>query len=42
MAGVVAKLSHSNDVIGACNDVNVCSSAHCGCVVNGSVAMAAF
>ena len=37
-------LSHSNDVIGACicsNDVNVCSSAHCGCVVNGGVAMAA-
>ena len=22
--------------------VNVCSSAHCGCVANGSVAMAAF
>ena len=39
------KLSHSSDVIGACicsNDVNVCGSAHCGCVVNGSVAMAAF
>ena len=42
------KLSHSNDVIGACicsNDdvhVNVCGSAHCGCVVNGSVAMAAY
>ena len=38
-------LSHSSDVIGACicsNDVNVCGSAHCGCVVNGSVAMAAF
>ena len=35
----------SNAVIGACicsNDVNVCGSAHCGCVVNGSVAMAAF
>ena len=29
------KLSHSSDV-------NVCGSAHCGCVVNGSVAMAAF
>ena len=32
-------------MIGACicsNDVNVCGSAHCGCVVNGSVAMAAF
>ena len=44
MAGVV----HSNDVIGACicsNDdshVNVCGSAHCGYVANGSVAMAAF
>ena len=42
------KLSHSNDVMGACicsNDdlhVNVCDSVHCGCVVNGSVAMAAF
>ena len=38
------KLSHSNDVIGAyiySSDVNVCSSAHCVCVVNGSVAMAA-
>ena len=41
-------LSHSNDVIGACicfNDdlhINVCSSTHCGCVVNGSVAVAAF
>ena len=23
------------------NDVNVCGSAHCGCVVNGNVAMAA-
>jgi hypothetical protein len=43
--GRSGKLSHSNDVIGACicsNDVNVCGSAHCGCVVNGSVAMAAF
>ena len=32
-------------MIGACicsNDVNVCGSAHCGCVVDGSVAMAAF
>ena len=34
------KLSHSNDVIGACicsNDdlnINVCGSTHCGCVVN--------
>ena len=42
------KLSHCNDVIGACicsNDdlrVNVCGSAHCGCVVNGSVLMVAF
>ena len=39
--GRSGKLSHSNDVIGACicfNDVNVCGSAHCGCVVNGSVA----
>ena len=43
--GRSGKLSHSSDVIGACicsNDVNVCGSAHCGCVVNGSVAMAAF
>ena len=42
--GRSGKLSHSNDVIGACicsNDVNVCGSTHCGCVVNGSVAMAA-
>ena len=42
--GRSGKLSHSSDVIGACicsNDVNVCGSAHCGCVVNGSVAMAA-
>ena len=41
--GRSGKLSHSNDVIGACicsNDVNVC--AHYGCMVNGSVAMAAF
>ena len=32
-------------MIGCSNDdlyVNVCGSAHCGCVVNGSVAMAAF
>ena len=41
-------MSHSNDVIGACISsnvdlhVNVCGSAHCGYVVNGSVAMAAF
>ena len=44
MAGVVS-WSHCSDVIGAyicSNDVNVCGSAHCGCVVNGSVAMAAF
>ena len=30
--------------IGACDNdlhVNVCGSAHCGCMVNGSVAMAA-
>ena len=43
--GRSGKLNHSSDVIGACicsNDVNVCGSAHCGCVVNGSVAMAAF
>ena len=43
--GRSGKLSHSSDVIGVCicsNDVNVCGSAHCGCVVNGSVAMAAF
>ena len=43
--GRSGKLIHSNDVISACicsNDVNVCSSAHCGCVVDGSVAMAAF
>ena len=43
--GRSGKLSHSYDMIGACiysNDVNVCGSAHCGCVVNGSVAMAAF
>ena len=36
--GRSGKLSHSSDVIGACicsNDVNVCGSAHCGCVVNG-------
>ena len=41
----IGKLSHSNDVIGACicsNDVNVCGSAHFGCMVNGTVAMAAF
>ena len=40
--GRIGKLS---DVIGACscfNDVNVCGSARCGCMVNGSVAMAAF
>ena len=28
--GRSGKLSHSNVVIGASNDVNVCSSAHCG------------
>ena len=36
---------HKKYVIGTCicsNDVNVCGSAHCGWVVNGSVAMAAF
>ena len=40
--GTNGKLSH---LFGACicsNDVNVCGSAHCGCMVNGSVAMAAF
>ena len=39
------KLSHSLDVIAACicsNDVNVCGSTHCRCVVNGNFAMAAF
>ena len=36
--GRSGRLSHSNDMIGACNDVHVCGSAHCGCVVNGSVA----
>ena len=43
--GRSGKLSHSSDVIGACicsNGVNVRGSAHCGCVVNGSVAMAVF
>ena len=43
--GRSGKLSHSSDVIGACicsNDVNVCGSTHCGCMVNGSVAMVAF
>ena len=45
--GMSGKLSHSNDVIGACICFNVdlhvcvCGSAQCGCVVNGSVAMAA-
>ena len=45
--GRSGKMSHSNDVIGAyiCSnvDLHVCmfGSAHCGCVVNGSVAMAA-
>ena len=40
------KLSHSSDVIDTCICSNVdlhvlvCSSAHCGCVVNGSVDMA--
>ena len=40
--GTIGKVSHS---IGACNffnDVNVCGSAHCGCMVNGSVPVAAF
>ena len=43
--GRSGELNHSNDVIGACicsNDANVCSSAHFGCVVNGSVPVAAF
>ena len=41
------KLSHSSDEICACICSNVdlhvcvCGSAHCGCVVNGNVAMAA-
>ena len=45
--GRSGKLSHSNDVIGACLCSNVdlhvcvCGSAHCGHVVNGSVPMAA-
>ena len=44
--GKCGKLSHSNYVIGGCSNgdlhVKVCSSAHCGCVVKGSVAMVAF
>ena len=40
--GRSGKLSHSNGACICSNDVNVCGSAHCGCVVNGSVAMAAF
>ena len=39
------KLSHSNDVIGACicpNDANVCGSAHCVCVVDGKCGYASF
>ena len=43
--GRSGKLSHSSDVIGACicsNDVNMCGSAHCGYVVNGSVANGSF
>ena len=42
--GKSGKLSHSSDEICACNvdlHVCVCGSAHCGCVVNGNVAMAA-
>ena len=45
--GRSGKLSHSSDEIGACICSNVdlhvcmCGSAHCGCVVNGSIAMAA-
>ena len=42
--GRSGKLSHSDDVmhvVSCFNDVNVCGSAHCGCVVNGNVAMAA-
>ena len=44
--GRSGKLSHFNDVTGACfcsNDdlhVSLCGSAYCGCVVNGSVDMA--
>ena len=45
--GRSGKLSHSSDEIGECICSNVelhacvCGSTHCGCVVNGSVAMAA-
>ena len=42
--GRSGKLNHSNDVVDASNDdlhVNVCGSAHCRCMVNGNVAMAA-
>ena len=45
--GRSGKLSHSSDVIGACICSNVhlhvcvCGSAQCGCVVDGSVALAA-
>ena len=45
--GRSGKLSHYRDKIGACICSNVdlhvcvCGSAHCECVVNGSVAMAA-
>ena len=40
--GRSGKLSHSNDACICSNDVSVCGFTHCGCVVNGSVAMAAF
>ena len=45
--GRSGKLSHSSDEIGICSNVDlnvhvrVCGSAHCGCMINGSVAMAA-
>ena len=45
--GRSGKLSHSSDEIGVCVCSNVdlhvcvCGSAHCGCVINGSVAMEA-
>ena len=45
--GRSGKLSHSSVKIGACICSNVdlhvcvCGSAHCGCMVNGSIAMAA-
>ena len=45
MVGMAGVVSRAIPMIGACicsNDVNMCDSAHCWCVVNGSVAMAAF